>query len=73
MDHPEPPVATRPDRFARRLEIVLARSGLDRRRLLRWIVAWTGLSAAWILDDGDDPAVDLAVGVLAQAALDRLG
>jgi streptomycin 6-kinase len=73
MDHPQPPVATRPDRFAHRLEIVLARSGLDRRRLLRWIVAWTGLSAAWILGDGDEPAVDLAVGALAQAALARLG
>ena len=51
-DASKPPVGTRPERFARRLEIVVARSGMERRRLLQWIVAWTGLSAAWFLGDG---------------------
>lgn len=36
-----------------------------RVRLLRWIVAWTGLSAAWFLSDGDpgghSAAIDLRV------------
>ena len=27
-------------------------SGMERERMLRWIVAWCGLSAAWILLDG---------------------
>jgi streptomycin 6-kinase len=70
MDQPHLPVATRPDRFAARLDIVCARSGIEPRRMLRWIIAWTGLSAAWIMADGDDPAVDLAVAGLAAAALD---
>jgi len=70
MDDAAVPVATRPERFAARLQIVSARSGIEPRRLLEWIIAWTGLSAAWIIADGDDPAVDLAVANLAAAALD---
>ena len=64
-------VATIPERFTRRLDIVVAQSGLQRERLLQWIIAWTGLSAAWFIGDGDDPAVDLAVSALATAPLDR--
>ncbi|UGY22993.1 aminoglycoside phosphotransferase family protein [Bradyrhizobium septentrionale] len=44
---------------------------LDRRRLLLWIVAWTGLSAAWFLGDSDPLAeIDLAIARLAAAELD---
>lgn len=68
---PSRPVATDPARFARRLAIVAEAARLDRRRLVRWILAWTGLSAAWFIEDGDDPAIDLAVGALAAAELDR--
>ncbi len=45
-----------PDRIARRVELVAEASGLGRERLLRWLLAWCGLSAAWTLDgdwDGD--------------------
>ena len=57
---PARPVATGPDRFARRLEVVAEAAELDRPRLLRWILAWTGLSAAWFWETmtrgGDRPA-----------------
>ncbi len=67
---PEPPVAVAPGAFERRLEIVLAKSGLERERLLRWIIAWCGLSAAWFLDDEDPLAeVNFAVAERAIAAL----
>jgi len=68
---PEPPVAIVPGIFERRLEIVLAKSGLERRRLLMWILAWCGLSAAWFLGD-DDPlaTVNFAVAEQAIAALE---
>lgn len=36
----------------RRLEIITEAAGMERERMLRWIVAWCGLSAAWILLDG---------------------
>lgn len=68
---PTPPVAIVPGRLERRLDIIVARSGLDRRRLLRWIVAWCGLSAAWFMGGGDDASIDLDIAHQAQALLDR--
>lgn len=68
---PAPPVAVAPGAFERRLEIVLAKSGLERERLLRWIIAWCGLSASWFLEDEDPLAeINLAVAERAIAALD---
>jgi len=64
---PEPPVAVAPGAFERRLEIVLAKSGLERKRLLRWIIAWCGLSASWFLED-DDPLAEINLTILAKAA-----
>jgi streptomycin 6-kinase len=70
---PEPPVAIAPGCFERRLEIVLAKSGLERRRLLMWILAWCGLSAAWFLGDHDPLSqINLAVAERALVALDEL-
>lgn len=71
LDCPTRPFAIRPDRFLRRLDIVTGAAKLERKRLLRWILAWTGLSAAWFLGDGDPAAVDLQIAELAAAELDR--
>jgi len=68
---PVPPAAIVPGRFERRLDIVAAQAGLDRRRLLQWVLAWCGLSAAWYLDDGDDAAIDLDIAAQARALLGR--
>ena len=69
---PTHPVATLPGRFETRLEQVARHAKVERERLLRWILAWTGLSAAWFLGD-DDPlaGIDLTVAELAAAELDR--
>ncbi len=64
------PVATLPERFSERLDIVLQKSGLERERLLQWIVAWTGLSAVWMIADNHSPEVDFRIAKLAIAALD---
>jgi streptomycin 6-kinase len=71
LEDPSRPVGVEPARFLRRLEIVAEAARLDRRRLLQWIVAWTGLSAAWYLSDGDPAAIDFQVAALAAAELDR--
>lgn len=63
-----PALAVQEEVFRRRLALVVQRSGLDRARLLDWILAWSGLSAAWILDDGDAPTVDLRIAELAARA-----
>lgn len=67
LSDPSRPLAILPGRLERRLEVVVAASGLEPARLLRWIVAWTGLSAAWFLGDGDDvgATIDLSVGASA--------
>ena len=72
LSDPDPPVAIAPGRFERRLEIVLEKSGLERRRLLSWLLAWCGLSAAWFLGDDDPLAeINLAVAEKAAALLDE--
>lgn len=49
--NPSHDVARTPGRLARQVSVICAAAGLDRARLLRWIVAWTGLSATWYLGD----------------------
>ncbi|MCC7250247.1 aminoglycoside phosphotransferase family protein [Hyphomicrobium sp.] len=71
MDDPSQPVAVLPERFRRRLDIVVDAAGLERARLLKWILAYTGLSAAWCLNDGQSAEVDLRVAELALAEADR--
>ena len=70
LSDPSQPVATQPERFHRRLVVVAEAAGLERCRLLQWILAWTGLSAAWFLAEKDPLAeVDLRVAALAAAEL----
>ncbi len=71
MADPEHAVATSPERFARRLAVVSEAAGLERARLLRWVLAWAGLSAAWSLEGGTSPVVALLAAGLAAAELDR--
>lgn len=73
---PTPEIALAPGVFERRLEIVTEAAGLDRERLLKWIFAFAGLSAAWIYGDGEDSDpkqldLDLAIMRLAGKALSR--
>ena len=72
LSDPKRPVATQPGRFHRRLGVVAEAADIDRRRLLLWILAWTGLSAAWFLGDQDPLAdIDLRIAALAAVELDR--
>lgn len=63
--------ALRPGRLARQVDVVVRASGLERSRLLRWIVAYSGLSAAWLLEDGaqERAAWQLEVARIAQGEL----
>jgi streptomycin 6-kinase len=66
--NPDDGVATEPGRLARRATIVAEASGLERARLLKWVLAYAGLSAAWRLEDGELPDLPLAVAGAAAAA-----
>jgi streptomycin 6-kinase len=39
-------------------------ASLERQRLLNWIFAWTGSSAAWFLSDGNTAVTNLRVAEL---------
>jgi streptomycin 6-kinase len=67
--NPDMEIATAPGRLARQASVVAEAAGLERGRLLKWILAYAGLSAAWILGDGEWPELDLAVAELAAAEL----
>lgn len=73
LSNPGRPLATLPGRLEARLAIVTTEAQIQPQRLLRWIVAWTGLSAAWFLADGNDEgvAVDLAINAIARNLLDE--
>jgi streptomycin 6-kinase len=69
LRNPNAEVALSPARFDRQVSVIARAAGLDRARLLEWSLAFTGLSAAWSLDRGDDAALDLALAKLAEAKL----
>jgi streptomycin 6-kinase len=72
LDDPSRPVATEPGRLASRLKVITEVAMVERQRLLCWILAWTGLSAAWSLGDEDPLAkIVLRIAELAAAELDR--
>jgi streptomycin 6-kinase len=67
--NPDPALATDPARLAHRAAVVAEAAGLARGRLLHWVLAYAGLSAAWSLEDGEPPDVALRVAELAAQAL----
>lgn len=69
--NPELETCTDPERFARQLAVVINVTGLERRRLLKWVMAHAALSAAWFLEDGARARANrqLAVAQLARQAL----
>ncbi|WP_428429625.1 aminoglycoside phosphotransferase family protein [Pararhizobium sp.] len=69
--NPDLPTTKDPARLRRQLPIVALESGHEPERLLRWIIAYAGLSAAWFLEDGGDPAPALHVAEMAAAELNN--
>jgi len=71
LDNPVPRVAPVPEIFKQRLDIVTGMAGLDRKRLLKWIIAWCGLSMTWSLESNDRISTPLDVAKLAIAELKK--
>ncbi len=65
--NPDLQTATAPGILARRIESVAVAAGLDRGRLLQWVIAWSGLSAVWALNNGTPPEVQLRIAAQAAA------
>ncbi|MFF2050028.1 aminoglycoside phosphotransferase family protein [Leifsonia sp. NPDC058194] len=60
--NPDAEIALRPGRLERTARVIASESGLDERTLLRWALAWAGLSAAWSERSGDAAPIALGVG-----------
>ena len=69
--NPDLRIAAAPGRLAQRVGIVADAAALDRIRLLRWVLAWAGLSAAFAIEDGLPPQGALEIAELAAAELGR--
>ena len=67
--NPDLEAATAPGRLARQVSVAAEAAGLDRKRLLQWVLAFAGLSAAWFIEDGATPDFDLAIAEIAAAEL----
>jgi streptomycin 6-kinase len=71
--NPNYSIAAAPDRLARQVNVVAEAAKLERKRLFQWIVAWVGLSAAFLIEDGGDAHVKttLQIAEIAAAELDN--
>ena len=69
--NPDNETATLPGRLARRADVVAEAAGLERARLLRWVLAYAGLSAAWSLGEGQSAKTALQAAEDAAAELRR--
>ena len=65
LGNPASGIAVVPEIFKQRLNIVTETAGLDRERLLMWICAWCGLSAAWSLESNAPVTVTTKIAELA--------
>ncbi len=70
--NPDRAIATDKTVFLCRVDIVTELAGFERKRLLQWILAWSGLSAAWLLAEGESSEWDLSIAELAADELARL-
>jgi len=69
--NPDAETAVAPGRLAAQAWVVATAADLEPRRLLGWVLAYAGLSAAWTLEDGrfdSTPAVEIARIAAAQLA-----
>ncbi len=68
--NPDYQTATAPNRLQNQVRVVAEASQLEHARLLKWILAYAGLSAAWHLEDGNSPELALRVAEIASSVLD---
>jgi streptomycin 6-kinase len=68
--NPDHELASAPGRLRRQVRVITEAANLDPVRLLAWLIAWSGLSAAFLLEDGLSPEGALEMIELATAELD---
>jgi streptomycin 6-kinase len=69
--NPDNRTATAPGRLARQIRVVADAADLAPGRLLSWVLAWSGLSAAFNFEDGLSANAALKIAEIAAAELNR--
>lgn len=67
--NPDHQTALRPGRLEAQVRLIAKTADLEPRRLLKWAVAWSGLSVAFLIEDGASPALALEILQLAYSEL----
>jgi len=67
--NPDDQTATAPGRLARQISVVAKAAELEPYRLVSWVLAWAGLSAAFSLEDRTAPNTALKIAELALAEM----
>jgi streptomycin 6-kinase len=67
--NPDSEIATSPGRMVCQIDVVAEAARLDPARLLRWVLAYAGLSAAWTIGEGGDPTLALTMAHMAAAEI----
>jgi streptomycin 6-kinase len=67
--NPNRKIAGAPGRLAQQVAVVSTAARIEPARLLRWIIAYGGLSAAWSLNAGEDATIALRAAETAYALL----
>lgn len=67
--NPDAAVALAPGRLERAVGVAASETGMSGRRVLRWALAWSALSAVWAQADGADATAARGVALRARALL----
>ncbi|HVV56641.1 MAG TPA: aminoglycoside phosphotransferase family protein [Mucilaginibacter sp.] len=70
--NPDIATATAPGRLERQVQVISEAAGLEPVRLLQWIAAWAGLSAAWAIEDRTNPEPAMTVAGIALNKLNEI-
>jgi streptomycin 6-kinase len=63
--NPDLTIAGSPERLSKQAKLIAGLTGLPAERLLCWVIAWSGLMASWMLEDGEEAELPMRVGELA--------
>jgi streptomycin 6-kinase len=69
--NPDEETATKPGRLEKQAHLISELAKLDYQRLLQWILAYAGLSAAWHLEEGTNANLALEVAELSSSLIGR--
>jgi len=63
--NPDLTIAGSPERLSKQAKLIAGMADLPVERLLRWVIAWSGLMASWMLEDQEEATLPMRVGELA--------